>query len=211
MLLLIPLCIAFLSPPAAPLTPPLAPFLTLPPSSKKPSKDGLRLWSGFPGHNLSRFYILPPHPAWQVAPPAPWASCWGPSYRYIYRERERHTHIYIYIYTHIYYIHIYYILYTTYYMYIYIYICLHDIYIYIYIYNRGEWPILGTTYQIMQGRKRRARRERVTFFTILPTHGITAAATLSHKEQRELIHVPIDSGPFCVDQNWLHFGTAVGR
>ena len=58
--------------------------------------------------------------------------------------------------------------------------------------NRGEWHILGTTYQIMQGRKKRARRERVTFFTILPTHGVIAAATLSHKEQREVIHVPID-------------------
>ena len=77
--------------------------------------------------------------------------------------------------------------------------------------NRGEWHITGTTYQTMQRRKRRARRERVTFFTILPTHGVTAAATLSHNVQREVIHVPIDSGPFCVDQNWLHFGTAVNR
>ena len=51
---------------------------------------------------------------------------------------------------------------------------------------------MGTTYQIMRRRKRRARRERVTFFTILPTHGVSAAATLSHKEQREVIHVPID-------------------
>ena len=77
--------------------------------------------------------------------------------------------------------------------------------------NRGEWLILGTTYQIMQRRKRRARRERDTFFTTLPTHGVSAAATLSHKDQREVIHVPIDSGPFCVDQNWLYFGTAVSR
>ena len=77
--------------------------------------------------------------------------------------------------------------------------------------NRGEWHILGTTYQTMRRRKRRARRERVTFFTILPTHGVTAAATLSHNVQREVIHVPIDSGPFCVDQNWLYFGTAVSR
>ena len=58
--------------------------------------------------------------------------------------------------------------------------------------NRGEWHILGTTYQTMRRRKRRARRERVTFFTILPTHGVTAAATLSHNVQREVIHVPID-------------------
>ena len=71
--------------------------------------------------------------------------------------------------------------------------------------NRGEWLIRGTTYPIMQIRKRRARRERDTFFTILPAHGVTAAATLSHKGQREVIHVPIDSGPFCVDQNWLLF------
>ena len=48
---------------------------------------------------------------------------------------------------------------------------------------------------IMRRRKRRARRERVTFFTILPTHGVTAAATLSRNIQREVIHVPIDSGP----------------
>ena len=68
--------------------------------------------------------------------------------------------------------------------------------------NRGEWLIRGTTYPIMQSRKRRARRERDTFFTILPAHGVTAAATLSHNVQREVIHVPIDSGPFCVDQNW---------
>ena len=71
--------------------------------------------------------------------------------------------------------------------------------------NRGEWLIRGTTYPIMQSRKRRARRERDTFFTILPAHGVTAAATLSHNVQREVIHVPIDSGPFCVDQNWLLF------
>ena len=97
-------------------------------------------------------------------------------------------------------------LYDTVYVYvIYIYICTYIyiyifIYIYIYIY-RGEWHILGTTYQIMRRRKRRARRERATFFAILPTHGVSAAATLSHKEHREVIHVPIDSGPFCVDQN----------
>ena len=30
--------------------------------------------------------------------------------------------------------------------------------------NRGEWHILGTTYQTMRRRKRRATRERVTFF-----------------------------------------------
>ena len=36
------------------------------------------------------------------------------------------------------------------------------------------------------------KRERATFFTILPTHGVSAAATLSHKEQPEVIHVPID-------------------
>ena len=58
--------------------------------------------------------------------------------------------------------------------------------------NRGEWHITGTTYQTMRRRKRRARRERVTFFTILPAHGVTAAATLSHNVQREVIHVPID-------------------
>ena len=62
-----------------------------------------------------------------------------------------------------------------------------------------------------EGEKRERERERDTFFTILPTHGVSAAATLSHKEQREVIHVPIDSGPFCVDQNWPYFGTAVGR
>ena len=55
------------------------------------------------------------------------------------------------------------------------------------------------------------KREKATFFTIRLTHGVTAAATLSHNVQREVIHVPIDSGPFCVDQNWLHFGTAVSR
>jgi hypothetical protein len=75
--------------------------------------------------------------------------------------------------------------------------------------NRGEWLILGTTYPIMQSGKRRARRERDTVFTILPAHGVTVAATLSHKGQQYVIHVPIDSGPFCVDQNWLDFGTAV--
>ena len=67
--------------------------------------------------------------------------------------------------------------------------------------NRGEWLILGTTYQIMQSGKRRARRERDTFFTILPAHGVTAAATLSQRGQQPAISVPIDSGPFCVDQN----------
>ena len=67
--------------------------------------------------------------------------------------------------------------------------------------NRGEWLIRGTTYPIMQSRKRRARRERDTFFTILPAHVVTAAATLSHKGQQSAISVPIDSGPFCVDQN----------
>ena len=51
---------------------------------------------------------------------------------------------------------------------------------------------MGTTYQTMRRRKRRARRERATFFTILPTHGVSAAATLSHNVQREVIHVPID-------------------
>ena len=55
------------------------------------------------------------------------------------------------------------------------------------------------------------KRESYLFHALLPAHGVTAAATLSHNVQREVIHVPIDSGPFCVDQNWLHFGTAVSR
>ena len=45
----------------------------------------------------------------------------------------------------------------------------------------------------------RAREE--TVFTILPAHGVTAAATLSQRGQQPAISVPIDSGPFCVDQN----------
>ena len=61
------------------------------------------------------------------------------------------------------------------------------------------------------GKEEEGEKRESNFFTILPTHGVTAAATLSHKEQREVIHVPIDSGPFCVDQNWPHFGTAVSR
>ena len=59
--------------------------------------------------------------------------------------------------------------------------------------------------------EKREKRERVTFFTILPAHGVTAAAALSHNVQREVIHIPIDSGPFCVDKNWHYFGTAVSR
>ena len=86
------------------------------------------------------------------------------------------------------------------YIYIYFYLFIY-LYIHIYIYtNRGEWHILGTTYQIMRRRKRRARRERATFFTILPTHGVTAAATLSHNVQREVIHVPID----CIYNIYIH-------
>jgi len=93
------------------------------------------------------------------------------------------------------------------YIYLYIYLSLSlSIYIYIYI-NRGEWLILGTTYPIMQrSGMRRARRERDTFFTILPAHGVTVAATLSHKGQQQVISVPIDSGPFCVDQKYALLG-----
>ena len=56
--------------------------------------------------------------------------------------------------------------------------------------NRGEWLIRGTTYPIMQSRKRRARRERDTFFTILPAHGVTAAATLSPRGSSQLYLFP---------------------
>ena len=88
---------------------------------------------------------------------------------------------------------------------IYIYIC-------IYLYKSRGVAFIG--YYVPDNAEKEEegeKRERDTFFTILPTHGVSAAATLSHKVQRDNIHVPIDSGPFCVDQNWLYFGTAVSR
>ena len=68
--------------------------------------------------------------------------------------------------------------------------------------NRGEWLIQSTTYPVMQRSGMiRARGERELVFTILPARGVTVAATLSPRGQQPAISVPIDSGPFCVDQN----------
>ena len=68
--------------------------------------------------------------------------------------------------------------------------------------NRGEWLIQSTTYPVMQRSGMiGARGERELVFTILPARGVTVAATLSPRGQQPAISVPIDSGPFCVDQN----------
>ena len=69
---------------------------------------------------------------------------------------------------------------------IYIYIC-------IYLYKSRGVAFIG--YYVPDNAEKEEegeKRERDTFFTILPTHGVSAAATLSHKGQREVIHVPID-------------------
>ena len=55
------------------------------------------------------------------------------------------------------------------------------------------------------------KRERDLFHHTTHSRSICRCDLEPDKGQREVIHVPIDSGPFCVDQNWLYFGTAVSR
>ena len=73
--------------------------------------------------------------------------------------------------------------------------------------NRGEWLIWDTTYPIMQRsgmrrarRERERERERDCFYHSTRSRS-AVAATLSQRGQQPAISVPIDSGPFCVDQN----------